>query len=259
MNVLSLNSVCAAPYGSPLLQDISFNLKAGQVLGLMGPNGAGKSSLLHCIAGGMPCTSGELYLNGTPLKDWPLLVRARALAMQVQSAALNFPFTVEEVILLGRTPHASGNLCDKEVLQEVMTATDTTELRHRPYTQLSGGEKQRVQLARAVAQVWREEDAPTRLLLLDEPNSALDLSHQRMVLDLVATLAKTGCTIILATHDFNLLSAHANQLLVMHQGRQHSYGTPEEVLTPIMFQRIFNVCVLVQRHPENNSPLVVHV
>lgn len=258
MNLLSLSAVCAAPYGSPLLQDISFTLEAGQVLGLMGPNGAGKSSLLHCIAGGVGVTSGELLLLGQPLAQWQLLSRARAVSMQVQNSALSFPFTVEEVILLGRTPHASGNTCDKVVLNEVMAATDTVELRHRPYTQLSGGEKQRVQLARAVAQVWRAEDAPGRLLLLDEPNSALDLSHQRMILELVSELASKGCAIILATHDFNLLSAHADCLLVMRQGKQHQFGAPQEVLTQKMFEEVFAVQVMIQSHPENNSPLVIH-
>ena len=258
MNILSLNDVCAAPYGSPLLKDISFQLEAGQVLGLMGPNGAGKSSLLHCIAGGLPISSGELLLLGRPPTQWQPLARARTVAMQVQSSALSFPFTVEEVIMLGRTPHASGNNCDKLVLDEVMAATDTAELRHRPYTQLSGGEKQRVQLARAVAQVWREEDASGRLLLLDEPNSALDLSHQKMILALVSSLARKGCAIILATHDFNLLSAHANRLLVMQQGKQHQFGAPSEVLTPELFQDVFAVPVLIQRHPETHSPLVIH-
>ncbi|MEP5569715.1 MAG: heme ABC transporter ATP-binding protein [Halioglobus sp.] len=258
MNILSLNALCAAPYGSPLLEDISFNLEAGQVLGLMGPNGAGKSSLLHCIAGGVGISSGELSLLGRPLAEWQPLSRARTLAMQVQNSALNFPFSVEEVIMLGRTPHASGNDCDQHVLTEVMAATDTTEFRHRPYTQLSGGEKQRVQLARAVAQIWREEDAAGRLLLLDEPNSALDLSHQQMILALVSKLARKGCAIILATHDFNLLSAHADRLLVMRQGRQHQFGAPMEVLTPALFQDVFDVQVLIQAHPDNQSPLVVH-
>ncbi len=258
MSVLSVTAACAAPYGTPLLQDIAFTLEAGQVLGLMGPNGAGKSSLLHCLAGGIPITSGEILLSGQPIHSWQQLTRARALSMQVQHSALNFPFSVEEVILLGRSPHTSGNACDRKVLEEVMAATDASDLRHRPYTQLSGGEKQRVQLARAVAQVWREEDAPDRLLLLDEPNSALDLSHQRMVLELVAELANSGCAIILATHDFNLLSAHANQLLVMQDGEQHNHGTPHAVLTPAMFKEVFEVDVLVQAHPENNSPLVIH-
>ena len=258
MKTLSVNNLCASPYGRPLLKNISFELAAGQVLGLMGPNGAGKSSLLHGIAGGIATDSGDIALCGKTFKDWHALHRARALSMQVQHSALNFPFTVEEVILLGRAPHATGEACDREVLAQVMAATDTGRLRHRPYTQLSGGEKQRVQLARAVAQVWREEDAQARLLLLDEPNSALDLSHQKMVLELVSHLAANGCAILLATHDFNLLSSHADELLVMHEGRQHSHGSANEVLTPAMFREVFDVQVLIQTHPQSHAPLVIH-
>jgi len=255
---LVLQNVCAAPWGSPLLRDISFELALGQVLGLIGPNGAGKSSLLHCIAGGIPASAGQLLLNGLPLAQMQSQLRARSIAMQVQHPVLNFPFTVEEVILLGRTPHASGQSNDRKILREVMTATDTAQLGQRPYTQLSGGEKQRVQLARAVAQVWREEDASQRLLLLDEPNSALDLSHQRMVLELVKQLAGTGCAVVLASHDFNLLSPHADQLLLLQQGAQVGYGPPADVLTRDMFQQVFSVQVHIRPHPDNGAPLVIH-
>ena len=257
MDLLQVNAVSAAPYGAPLLQDIDFQLPAGQVLGLIGPNGAGKSTLLHAIAGGISLDTGSIHLQGRPLSAWPQLERARSLAMQVQHSALNFPFTVEEVVLLGRIPHASGASCDLQIVQEVLAATDTLSLCHRPYTQLSGGEKQRVQLARCVAQVWRNEDAPARLLLLDEPNSALDLAHQRMVLDLVARLAGDGCAVILATHDFNLLSSHADHLLVLQRGRQHSFGPPPEVITTQMFTQVFDVDVLVQNHPTSGRPLVI--
>ena len=109
---LYLDNVCASPWGAPLLQDISLHLLAGQVLAVIGPNGAGKSSLLHAIAGGRAVASGELQLDGRPLADWPERERARALALQAQHSALNFPFTVEEVVLLGRIPHNSGSSCD---------------------------------------------------------------------------------------------------------------------------------------------------
>ncbi len=257
MSVLTITSASASPYGTALLQGIHFSLQAGQVLGLIGPNGAGKSTLLHAVAGGIALDSGLVLLNGKPLQEYDRVQRARALAMQSQHAALNFPFSVEEVILLGRMPHASGRDMDQQILEEVLYATDTLPLRRRPYTQLSGGEKQRVQLARALAQLWRAEDSPGRLLLLDEPNSALDLAHQRMVMERVDALAAEGCAVIVATHDFNLLASHADQLLVLDQGRQHSVGEPEAVLTPAMFADVFQVQVMIERHPDNQSPLVI--
>lgn len=257
MPALCLHKICASPWGAPLLQDINLQLAAGQVLAVIGPNGAGKSSLLHAIAGGLPIASGELTLGDRPLGDWADLKRARTLALQSQHSALSFPFTVEEVVLLGRIPHASGTSCDAGILDEVLEATDTACLRQRLFTQLSGGEKQRVQLARAVAQIWRASDSPCRLLMLDEPSSALDLAHQRMVLSLVTRLADDGVAVIMSTHDYNLVAARADRVLVLDRGAQYSCGTPDEVLNTEMFAAVFGVDVLVQAHPESNAPLVV--
>ncbi len=259
MTALQIKQLDTAPYGEQLLQGIELELAEGELLGLIGPNGSGKSSLLHTIAGGLPIDGGSIVIHQRPLQQWGHEERARALSMQSQHASLNFPFSVEEVILLGRIPHASGAAQDTKILEEVLLATDTAGLRHRPYTQLSGGEKQRVQLARAVAQVWRSEDAPGRLLLLDEPSSALDMAHQRMVLDLITTLRSEGCAVILSSHDFNLLSGHADKFLVLQDGKQYSFGSPAEVLTTNMFTEVFSVDVLIQDHPGNNAPLVIQL
>ncbi|MFV8816377.1 heme ABC transporter ATP-binding protein [Haliea sp. E17] len=255
--LLDVQHLSAAPYGAPLLRDIHFQLAAGETLGLVGPNGAGKSSLLHCVAGSLPGNGGTVTLAGRELADWPRLQRARALAVQTQHAALNFPFSVEEVILLGRIPHASGRAADRAVLEEVLAATDTAALRQRPYTQLSGGEKQRVQLARAAAQLWRPEDSAARLLLLDEPSAALDPSHQRMVMEVVAGMAASGCAVIIASHDFNLLSANVDRLLVMRDGSQYACGSPAEVLTGPVFDAVFAVPVEVIPHPVSGRPVVI--
>lgn len=257
MPALSLHNVCAAPWGSPLLQDIELEVSAGEVMAVIGPNGAGKSSLLHAIAGGLPLGSGELKLCDRPLQEWPQRERARALALQAQHTALNFPFTVEEVILMARIPHESGANCDADILDEVLEATDTASLRQRLFTQLSGGERQRVQLARAVAQIWRASDSHCRVLLLDEPSSALDLAHQRMVLALVTRLAADGVAVVMSTHDYNLVAARADQVLVLDSGSQYHCGTPAAVLSKEMFSSVFKVDVLVQSHPETGAPLVV--
>ncbi len=137
MPVLELQGLSAAPWGVPLLRDIELQLRAGELLALIGPNGAGKSSLLHVIAGGHPVSSGAIRLGGRALVEWTREQRARSLALQSQHSALNFPFTVEEVILLGRLPHASGRACDGAILDEVLAATDTAALRRRLFTQLS--------------------------------------------------------------------------------------------------------------------------
>lgn len=256
MNGLSLRNGCAAPWGYPLLHDIDINLASGNILGIVGPNGAGKSSLLQVLSGQIPLSQGNLTLQGIPVRQWQPLLRARSIAQLSQHSTLNFPYTVEEVILLGRTPHATGAIIDGRVIEEVMDVTDTLSLRHRLYTQLSGGERQRVQLARVVAQLWRADDAAARLLLLDEPNTALDPAHQQMVLGLISRLAADGIAVALVMHDFNLVATVADQVMVLDGGRPVATGTPLEVFTEDMFERVFKVSVHRSLHPVSGRPMV---
>ncbi len=255
--VLEILSGGAAPWGRPLLHDIVLSLPPGCILGVLGPNGAGKSTLLHTLAGGLPLSGGELSLGGKPLADWDRLRRARALSLLAQAAPLNFPFAVEEVVQLGRIPHQSGAATDRQIVTEVMAATDTRALSGRLYTTLSGGEKQRVQLARAMAQVWRSKDSDPRLLLLDEPTSALDPAHQQLTLQCIRSLASSGCAVVLVMHDFNRVAEIADQITVLDGGRQVITDTPQAVLTSAMFSSVFGVSTQIETHPVSGRPLVI--
>lgn len=255
MTILQLHNVSAAPWGKPLLEDISIALAPGEILGLAGPNGAGKTSLLKLMAGDLTPSNGELLLGGRTRRDWPRRELARSLAYLPQLSLLNFPYSVEEVVALGRTPHDTGADYDQDIMAQVMAATDITALRHRLYTQLSGGEKQRVQLARVFAQIW---DAKNGLLLLDEPTTALDLSHQQLILATVRQLAGRGCAVVLVIHDLNLVAGTADQLAVIANGGLAAIGTPGEVLTPALIHDVFDVVVLVQQHPDRKHPLVIN-
>lgn len=257
MAILTLDSVAAAPWGEELLQDVSLELEAGQVLAVLGPNGAGKTTLINLLCGAVTPTRGNHLFGGQPMADWPINLRARAQAVLPQQSTLNFPYTVEEVILLGRTPHASGADSDRDILEAVLRATDTLPLRHRLYTRLSGGEKQRVQLGRVLAQVWREQDSDLRLLLLDEPTSALDLSHQALILGELKSMARRGCAVVMIVHDFNLAARYADLCLVLQDGKQRAFGAPAEVFTPALFQEVFSVPVTISRHPTIDIPLVI--
>jgi iron complex transport system ATP-binding protein len=259
MAALCLQSVCAAPYGSELLRDISFELAPGQVMALLGPNGAGKSSLLNLLCGAIDVTAGRYTLAGREFRDWPLAQRARSMAVLPQHSTLQFPFTVEEVILLGRSPHASGRRADLTVLEAVLEATDIATLAGRLYTQLSGGEQQRVQLARVFAQLWRAEDSPRRLLLLDEPTAALDLAHQKLVLEQVRQLAAAGVSVVLVLHDFNLAARYADSCLVLGGGRTRALGPPAAVYSEALFREVFGVEVRIGRHPLAGSPTVIQL
>jgi iron complex transport system ATP-binding protein len=257
VSILQLRHVSAAPWGSVLLEDINISLEPGNILGLAGPNGAGKSSLLKLIAGDIQCSGGELTLGGHRLSHWTPQQRARRLAFLPQMSLLSFPYTVEEVVLLGRTPHASGSETDRIILEQVLELTDTLDLRHRLYTQLSGGERQRTQLARVIAQVWGEESLVGKLLLLDEPTSALDLAHQQQMLSAVQLLAGRGCAVVLAIHDLNLAASIADIVLVLDHGRQVALGPPQQVFTPALFKQVFQVDVIVSSHPQQGFPLII--
>lgn len=251
-----LNGVSAAPWGQALLQDITVTLEPGAVLALAGPNGAGKSSLLRLISGDMPIDSGQLTFCGRPLTAWPARERAQRLGVLPQLSLLNFPYTVEEVVLLGRTPHSSGQTVDRGVVQRALELTDTLRLRDRLYTQLSVGEKQRTQLARVVAQVCGEASLAGSLLLLDEPTSSLDLAHQQQVLWAIRELAQQGCSVVLVIHDLNLAASIADQILVLDKGRQAALGTPDAVFTPELFTEVFDVEVTISTHPQGGFPLI---
>lgn len=257
MSALRLEQADAAPWGSPLLEDINLSLEPGEILGLAGPNGAGKTSLLKVMAGDLPLSRGRLLLDGRQPGDWPRRQLARQLAYLPQLSLLNFPYTVEEVVALGRTPHDTGADIDAGIIDRVMAATDTGDLRQRLYTRLSGGEKQRVQLARVFAQIWDASTTGNRLVLLDEPTTALDLAHQQLVLTAVRELAARGCAVVLVIHDLNLIAGLADRLAVLQKGKLVACGSPTEVFTPELFREVFEVDVLIQSHPDRNQPLVV--
>ena len=255
--LLTATHLEAAPWGTPLLRDINLNVASGEVLGVIGPNGAGKSSLLHVLAGGLPCTAGSLTLAGERLETVPSRRRACSIALLTQRAALRFAFTVREVVSLARTPHATGRNVDEQVVAEVMEATDISYLADKAYTQLSGGEQQRVQLARAVAQVWREEDSRHRLLLLDEPGSALDLAHQQQLKTIIRDLAARGCGVVVIAHDFNFMAAIADQVVLLECGHQQAMGQCEAVFSSQQFRQTFNVNPIIGVHPESGKPTVL--
>ena len=256
MQVVDLHNVAASPWGEFRLADINLALPAGEVLGVIGPNGAGKSTLLKLLAGDIGLAGGRFELLGRPNAEWDSLTRARVLGVLPQLSLLNFPYTVEEVILLGRTPHSSGYREDRQILQAAMIATDTASLRDRIYTELSGGEKQRVQLARVFAQVGWEEDKP-RLLLLDEPTTALDLAHQQLILESIRALAATGCAVALVAHDFNLVAAVADQVVAVSAGRLVARGPAADIFTEALFASLFGAKVRISRHPDYGHPLVI--
>jgi iron complex transport system ATP-binding protein len=238
-----------------VLSGIDLQLQAGEVLGVLGPNGAGKSTLLAALAGELPPSAGGVSLDRRPLGDWPGAERARRLAVLPQSSSLNFAFRVEEVVAMGRLPHASGRARDAQIVQEALRAADAAHLAGRSYLALSGGERQRVHLARVLAQLW--PGGAGQILLLDEPTSMLDPLHQHTCLQATRRLAEAGAAVLVILHDLNLAARYCDRLLLLEPGRAHAFGTPAEVLRAEPLQAVFGLEVLVQTHPERGHPLIV--
>ena len=243
--------------GFDLLRNISLEVEAGKVTAIVGPNGAGKSSLLKVLTGDMAPTRGQVQLNHRQLPQWPLLHRAQMLAVLPQHSLLNFPFTANEVVALGRIPHQTGVIKDAEIVAQALDLVDASYLQKRLYTQMSGGEKQRVQLARVLAQIWQPSDHGEQFLVLDEPTSAFDLSHQKLTLDIVRQLANRGVGVVMVLHDLNLAARCADNLVVFDGGVIAAQGQPQQVLTESLIDKVFGVKAIISQHPQTHRPLVI--
>ncbi|HEY0405692.1 MAG TPA: heme ABC transporter ATP-binding protein [Pyrinomonadaceae bacterium] len=244
-----------------LLDDISLSLRAGEVLAVVGPNGAGKSTLRKALCGDVQLSGGEVLMNGRALNDWPLVERARLRAVMPQDSTLNFPFTVFEVVLMGRAPHLRGaeSPHDQDIARAALAAVEALHLEERLYPTLSGGERQRVQLARVLAQIWEPSTQGERFLLLDEPTSNLDLAHQHSTLVVARRFSREGAGVLVILHDLNLAAQYADRVLLLNQGRVVNCGTPVDVLTRDAIYETFAVRAVVSKHPFMDCPLVVPI
>lgn len=225
-------------YGeAEVLSGVSLDFARPGLAAVVGPNGAGKSTLLGIMAGLRQSYLGQCLLDGRDVKDWPRRAMARAVSFVPQSLRLEFPFTAEQVVIMGRTPYCDGLFESPEDLAEVeraMELTDTLPFRTRDFRSLSGGERQRVVLASALAQGGR-------VLLLDEPTTFLDLRHQVGIYGLLRELADTGRCVIAVTHDLNLAAAYADRIVLLKSGSVVADGAPRDVLHPARLRDVFAV------------------
>lgn len=237
------------------LQGVTLQLRAGQVLGVLGPNGAGKSTLLTALSGELVPSAGDVLLKGRVLADWPDVERARRLAVLPQISTLSFAFRVADVVAMGRLPHHTGRRADAAIVDAALAAADAEHLAARNYLELSGGERQRVHLARVLAQLW--PGGPDQVLLLDEPTSMLDPSHQHSMLQAIRRFAAQGGAVLVILHDLNLAARYCDRLLLLKDGSSYTEGAVEEVLRADPLRAVFGLDVLVQRHPERGHPVII--
>lgn len=237
-----------------VIRDVSLSLERGELVALIGPNGAGKSTLLRLLTGFLKPASGECVLGGKPLEAWSTQTLSRHRAVMRQQTQLGFDWPVEAVIGMGRAPWTQQP--EAGVIHQVMQITGCLPLAGRKYAALSGGEQQRVQLARALAQLWCD-GAPRGWLFLDEPTSALDLYHQQHLLRLMKSLTLQGnLHVCVVLHDLNLAALWADRIVLLHEGEIVSQGSPESVLRAGDLARWYGAEVHVGQHPVNAAPQV---
>ena len=236
-----------------VLHGVDLTVTPGAVTAVIGPNGSGKTTLVKAISGEAP-HSGTVILNGADvrtLKPWQVAAQRAVLP---QSTTLSFPFTVREVVALGLVAGGAGG--DTDLPEQALARVDLEGFAGRYYQDLSGGEQQRVQMARVLCQIWEpvEAGAP-RYLLLDEPVSSLDIRHQLVIMDIARDFARAGGGVLAILHDLNLAAMYADHILVMREGNAHAFGSPAEVLEDDLLLAVFG-CALKVNAPAA-SPFVL--
>lgn len=259
MVTLSARGVSVSLGGRRVLDDVSLNVAPGELVAILGPNGSGKTTLLNTLSGELTPDDGEVSLGAAPVRTLPPLALAQIRALMPQRASLTFPFKVRAVVAMGRDPfHAMKDpASDGAAIDWALASTDTEHLADRVYTRLSGGEQQRVQLARVLAQIWRASPDQTAFLLLDEPTSSLDLSHQHATLQVTRGLTERGVGAVAVVHDINLAALYATQVAVLSHGRLVALGTPDETLTQDLITTVFGISVHLVRDPATGRTLIV--
>ncbi|MGD8195425.1 heme ABC transporter ATP-binding protein [Herbiconiux sp. P18] len=240
--------------GAGILHDVSFEASAGELVALIGPNGAGKSTLLGVVTGDQPVSAGRVEIDGRDLGAWSLAELGRRRAVLLQQNGVFFPFTVQEVVQMGRAPwqRTEREADDDRVVDEVIALTELDRMRDRALPSLSGGERARASLARILAQ-------QTGVLLLDEPTAALDLRHQEDVLRIARDRACAGDCVVVVLHDLSLAAAYADRIVLVAGGRVVADGTPDAVLTAPLLSAVYELPVEVMRHPETGTAVVLPV
>ena len=239
-------------YGKELVLDgISFNVKKGEFLSIIGPNGSGKSTLLKALNNLYPSKTGEISLDGEDINILKKKDLAKKMALVLQDNTIEYEFTVEEIVLMGRHPHKGRfereNIEDHRIVDESLEMTNTLALKDRLVTEISGGERQRVMIAKALAQ-------KPSLILLDEPTSHLDINHQLEILKLLKKMNKDkGTTIILVIHDINLGIRYSDRVIMLNEGKVIDIGDSEKVITKDNIKLAYDVNVAIEKNLHTDS------
>ncbi|OIN59622.1 heme ABC transporter ATP-binding protein [Arsenicibacter rosenii] len=255
--------------GRTLLQPQTICVRPGELVAVAGANGAGKSTLLKLLSRDLAPTSGTIQLNRQALSAYPARDLAKCRAVLTQQNTLSFPFSIYELVMMGRYPHFDHQPTgqDLAVVDYVLHQTDLAHMTHRSVLSLSGGEQQRVFLARVMAQLidYHELTHPEsdslmpKFLLLDEPTTGLDLYYQHALLQQARQLTRRGYGVVAILHDLNLVMQYADQVLLLHQGQSLAFGPPATALTPYTIRQAFGLDVQIIEQPALDYPIVIPI
>jgi len=252
--MIEVNSISFRYHEDWVLQDVSFRVERGEFVGVIGPNGSGKTTLLKILYRLLSPQKGEILFELMPMKKMDRTDLAKRIAVVAQETHLLFPFSVLETVLMGRSPYL-GHLMfesekDLEMAKKAMEWTEVLSFSERPMDELSGGERKRVFIARALAQ-------EPEVILLDEPTANLDIHHQSEFLDLILTLNRErGLTVVMASHDMNIASEFCDRLILLQGGGIYKMGPPEEVITQENIESVYGCEIWVDQHPVSGMPRI---
>ena len=252
--MFKLDSLTVAYGEKRVLSDISFEALPGEIIALIGPNGAGKTTLIRAASGTTPVESGQIYVNGKNLSQLTTVERARILAVVPQTRQMGGAYSVSQAVMMGRTAYMNWlgreSQGDQDAVHLALEQAQLLEFADRSIAQLSGGEQQRVLLARALAQ-------STPVLLLDEPTNHLDLQHQTNLLSLIKRLSKEKeIAVLMAVHDLNLVSFFADKVALLVGGELKVFGTPQEVICAEYISEAYQTPVEIIAHPVTGAPII---
>lgn len=258
--MLKLEQISYAIAGKQILNKISAVVQPGELTMILGPNGSGKSSLLRIFSGAVQHFKGDVWYDERNLNTIKQEHLAHIRAVMSQQPELSFPLPVEEVVMMGRYPHFEFNPSahDHMICEEALDRMKLITFRKRNYLTLSGGEKQRVQFARVLAQLWEKPKEGNRFLFLDEPLNNLDIRYQHEFLKEAVAFAKQPATVIAVMHDMNLALQYADRLLFLKEGELVAFGKPEEIVSEELVTEVFSINNHILQNPLNGKPLVVY-
>ena len=243
-----------------ILNGISAAFNPGEFNMILGPNGSGKSTFLKIFSGEINKYNGSVFYGEEKITTLKKEELAKHRAVMSQQPELSFPLMVEEVVMMGRYPHFSfaPNKRDESICNQVMERMNLISFKERNYLTLSGGEKQRVQYARVLAQIWGKPAEGHRYLFLDEPLTSLDINYQQEFLQIAREFTNEGTVLIAVMHDINLAIQYADKLFFLKEGKLIAHGSPKDIMHETLIKEVFNVDTSIINNPINNNPLVVY-